>query len=169
MIDPAWLEDLCEQLSIVATVTTKRMFGGAGIYSNGHCFAFALDDAVYFKADDINRPAFEELKAPRFAPMGSDGPTLSFYEIPETILDHPEKLRPLMEGAIEAAIRAKRRPSRRKIPTAGDLFRAASPIRKRGKLQSPRKTPRPSKRAKSTTAKPAPQTPGRKKMKRKPS
>lgn len=48
-----------ELLRELEPISTRRMFGGVGVYSGEHFFAILVDDALYLKADDGNRPAFE--------------------------------------------------------------------------------------------------------------
>ena len=55
-------EDLQRRLSTLGEITTKKMFGGYGIFESGKMFAL-VDSAggVYLKADDTNRGRFEEV------------------------------------------------------------------------------------------------------------
>ena len=49
-----YVEYVLDQLSSFARVTSRRMFGGVGLYADGHFFALILD-TLYFKVDDSNR------------------------------------------------------------------------------------------------------------------
>lgn len=89
-------------------ITTRRMFGGVGIYSGERFFAMLADDQLYLKADDVNRAAFEREGLAPFTYARKDGrsATMSYYPPPAAALDDPEALRPWVEGALAAAGRA---------------------------------------------------------------
>jgi DNA transformation protein and related proteins len=46
---------IIEQLATLPAVSTRRMFGGLGLYSGDWFFALIDDDVLYFKVDDANR------------------------------------------------------------------------------------------------------------------
>ena len=48
-----------EQLGRVEPVTTRKMFGGLGIYAEGLFFALAADNVIYFKVGEENLADFE--------------------------------------------------------------------------------------------------------------
>jgi len=59
-------EYVVELLAPLGRVAARRMFGGHGIYCDGVMFALIADDVLYFKADDVNRPALEQAGAEPF-------------------------------------------------------------------------------------------------------
>jgi DNA transformation protein len=89
-------------------LTTRRMFGGVGVYSGGRFFAVLADDQLYLKADDLNRPDFEREGLAPFTYARKDGRSaaMSYYPPPAAALDEPEALRPWVERALAAAGRA---------------------------------------------------------------
>ncbi|MDB4949123.1 MAG: hypothetical protein JWM27_1772 [Gemmatimonadetes bacterium] len=106
-VSAAYREYVLEQLGRVAPVTAKSMFGGVGVYSDGLFFALVAGDAVYFKVDDGNRPAFEAAGSGPFLPYGDPGKPMQYYGVAEELLEDPDALRPWMHGALDAARRAR--------------------------------------------------------------
>jgi DNA transformation protein and related proteins len=97
-----------EQLGRVSPVTARAMFGGVGVYHDGLFFALMDDDTLYLKVDDGNRATFEEAGMGPFRPFG-DERAMQYYELPADLLEDPERLRPWVDGALDAARRARRK------------------------------------------------------------
>jgi hypothetical protein len=55
-VDPEFIREL---FAPFGPVTIRRMFGGAGIYSDGQMFALLFDGAIFLKVDDTSIPDFE--------------------------------------------------------------------------------------------------------------
>ena len=49
-----FLQYVMEQLTAIARISSRRMFGGVGLYADDLFFALIDDDTVYFKVDDSN-------------------------------------------------------------------------------------------------------------------
>jgi DNA transformation protein len=100
-------EFLREQLMPLGRVTTRRMFGKTGVFCNGLMFGMVTDDTLYVRVDDHNRAVFKE--------AGSDPPLnyekggrtidLSFWRVPERLLDEPDELVVWARAALAAARR----------------------------------------------------------------
>lgn len=101
---------VCELLGGFEPLRIRRMFGGAGVYASELFFAILVDDAIYLKADDANRPDFDRLGLEPFGYERKDGrtATMGYYPPPAEALDDAEALRPWVEGALAAARRAAR-------------------------------------------------------------
>src|ERR1700741_1826015 len=56
---PEFVDLVLENLKAFGAVTTRRMFGGWGIYRDGVFFALIAQDTLYFKSDEENRAQFE--------------------------------------------------------------------------------------------------------------
>src|SRR5271154_3361188 len=52
-------EFIRELFAPFGAVTVKRMFGGAGIWSDGLMFALVFDGAIFLKVDEASIPDFE--------------------------------------------------------------------------------------------------------------
>jgi DNA transformation protein len=107
-----------EQLNrAVPPVRARAMFGGVGLYSGEVFFALISKDVVYFSTDDASRPDFESLGMAPFRPFDEHGPVMSYYQLPEEILEEPERLRGWAERAIAGARARRRRPTKRRRRT----------------------------------------------------
>ena len=107
-VSAGFVDMLKEQLAEFGSVSVRRMFGGAGIYNDGVMFGLIADDTLYLKADDINRSAFEAEDMKPFAYQGKGGHVaiMSYWQVPERLLDDPDELAAWARGALAAAHRA---------------------------------------------------------------
>jgi DNA transformation protein len=112
-VTPSYRTFVLEQLNrAVPPVRARAMFGGVGLYAGDVFFALIADDVLYFRADDATRGEFEALGMPPFRPFEEHGPVMSYYQLPEEVLEETDALRRWAERAIAGA-RAKRKPSRK--------------------------------------------------------
>ena len=86
-----FLAYILDQLSEWRDVTAKRMFGGAGLYREGKMFGLIADNVVYLKVDDTSRDKFIVRGSAPFKPFAKRPTILSFFEVPEDILENPEE------------------------------------------------------------------------------
>lgn len=110
-VSPEYREFVLEQLGRVAPVTSRAMFGGVGIYSEGFFFALLDNDTTYLKVDDSNRGDFERAGTGPFRPFGDDN-VMQYYELPADLLEDADALRPWMQKAVDVARSARRRKKR---------------------------------------------------------
>ena len=86
---------LMEKLSQIGSITSKKMFGGHGLFHDGKMFALVDPKGQgYLKVDDSNRTDFESYASHKHKPM-------PYYSIPDEILSDPEKLVNWAKKAIE--------------------------------------------------------------------
>ena len=104
-----------EQLDGCGAITTKRMFGGVGIYSGDVFFALIDNDILYLKVDDSTREDFERAGGEPFRPFGDERGTMQYYSVPVSVLEDGDALCAWGRQAIAVAIAAK---GRKKKPTA---------------------------------------------------
>lgn len=97
-----------DTLSRVHPVTTKRMFGGLGIYSDATMFALADDEVLYFKVDETNQGDFEAAGMEPFRPFG-DARVMPYYEVPAEVIEDVDQLRIWMDKAIQVSKRRRRK------------------------------------------------------------
>ena len=81
-----------DQLAGLVDVTSRKMFGGAGLYCDGKMFGLIADDVAYLKVDDSNREVFEKAGSLPFKPYTDKATVMSYYEIPPDVLEDPEEL-----------------------------------------------------------------------------
>ena len=107
-VSPGYRDYVLEQLARVAPVTSRAMFGGVGVYSDGLFFALMDDEALYLKVDDTNRGDFEAIGKGPFRPFGDETHVMQYYELPADLLEDAEALRPWVEAAIDVARRSRK-------------------------------------------------------------
>lgn len=95
-VDETFRAYVLDQLSYVTPVESRPMFGGVGIWSEGHFFALIAGDRLYFKVDDSNRADYEARGSEKFGKM-------PYYTVPPEILDEPGDLRGWVEKSLTIA------------------------------------------------------------------
>jgi DNA transformation protein and related proteins len=104
-VSTEYREFVLEQLGRVTPVSSRAMFGGVGIYSEGLFFALIDDDTVFFKVDETNRARFTEAGMSPFQPYGEGSRPMQYFELPAELLEEPESLLPWVESSLEVARR----------------------------------------------------------------
>ncbi len=95
-----------ELLEGLGPVSARRMFGGHGLYHEGLMFAIVMNQRLYLKVDDQNRPEFEALKCTPFTfEMKGRNVALSYWSAPDAIFDEPADAVRWARSAWEAALR----------------------------------------------------------------
>jgi DNA transformation protein len=101
-----FVELLKDSLRGLGPLNVRRMFGGAGVYADGVMFGLIADDTFYLKADDETKGAFE---AEGLAPFVYEGSTrtvaMSYWRIPERLLEDPEEMEAWARTALDVARR----------------------------------------------------------------
>jgi DNA transformation protein len=105
-------EDL---LSEFGRVEIRNMFSGAGVYADGVMFAILVNDTLYLKADDGSARDFAaEGKGPFASRRKGRTPIpMSYWEVPERLLDDPTELADWARRAHAIAVAARTKPRRR--------------------------------------------------------
>jgi DNA transformation protein len=101
-----FLDYLRELFSDFGPIDTRAMFGGHGVYFDGRIIGVVIDDALYLKADDATRAAFEAAGCAPFV-YHSRGKTvaMSYWSLPAEAMDSPQAFLPWARRAHEAALR----------------------------------------------------------------
>jgi DNA transformation protein len=104
-VTPTYLTYVIDQLAPLGHVTSARMFGGIGLYSNATIFALISDDTLFFKVDDASRREYEQQNMPALRPVASKPQLVSknYYQVPATVIDDTEALCTWAKQAIAAA------------------------------------------------------------------
>ena len=107
----AFVQDL---LAEFGPVDIRSMFSGAGVYADGVMFALLANDTLYLKADaDFARDFEAEGKRPfTYRPKGGKPVAMSYWEVPERLLDDPSELAAWAHRAHAIAAAAKTKPQR---------------------------------------------------------
>lgn len=108
-VTDGYKEFVRDLLSGFGPVTIRNMFGGAGISADGVMFAILVDDTLYLKADQASSSAFAAEGKGQFtyAPAGKAPVAMSYWEVPERLLDEPEELAAWAREALKVAQAAK--------------------------------------------------------------
>jgi DNA transformation protein and related proteins len=88
-----YLAYVLDQLAGLGDVSSRRMFGGAGLYCDEFFFGLIADDVLYLRVDDSNRADYAARGMAQFRPY-ADKPHLSmnYYEAPAEVLEDASEL-----------------------------------------------------------------------------
>ena len=100
-----------ELLSGLGPVRVKRMFGGHGIYVDDLFVAIVVGEALYLKADRQTVAQFEAAGCAPFtySARGNRRVSMGYRAAPAEAMDSPALMRPWVELAMQAALRARGR------------------------------------------------------------
>ena len=82
---------IIEQLGAVPALSTRRMFGGVGLYSGEWFFALIDDDVLFFKVDDANREDYVSRGMKAFMPIPGKA-SFGYYQVPADVIEEAEEL-----------------------------------------------------------------------------
>lgn len=95
-----------DQLAELGPVTSRKMFGGAGLYCDDLFFGLIARDQLYLKVDDQTRGAFEKEGGVPFRPYADKPSTMQYYSVPVDVLESAPELVEWAKRAVAAARRA---------------------------------------------------------------
>lgn len=106
-----FLHEVFEQFG---PITTRRMFGGHGVYHDGVMFALIADDTLYLKTDSANLHHFEQAGLDPFR-YDKNGTVIemSYSMAPEEIMEDRELAATWAHRSFEAATRSRHRKRKR--------------------------------------------------------
>jgi DNA transformation protein and related proteins len=119
-LDPEFIRELFAPFGPVAV---KRMFGGAGIWSDGLMFGLEFDGAIFLRVDEDSIPDFAREGSKPFVYTRAKSPkkigraSKSFWRLPERLYDDPDELAAWARRAFAVAERKKfagRKPAKQK-------------------------------------------------------
>jgi DNA transformation protein len=103
----SFAEFLREQLAPLGPISMRRMFGKTGVFCQGVMFGMVTEDTLYVRVDAHNRETFKEAQS--FPPLNyaKKGASidLSFWRVPERLIDEPDELVIWARAALAAAHR----------------------------------------------------------------
>ncbi len=90
-----------------AAVSSRRMFGGYGLYRDGLMFALIVEDELYFKTDAANVALFERAGSRPFVYQSQTRTVqMSYWSAPAASLDSPAEMVEWCQSAYGSALRA---------------------------------------------------------------
>jgi DNA transformation protein len=102
-----YLAYVLDQLAGLEAVTSRRMFGGVGLYSNEFFFGLIADDVLYLRVDDSNRADYSTRGMAQFRPY-ADRPhvSMNYYEMPADVLEDAGELVTWARRSVAVAMKA---------------------------------------------------------------
>jgi DNA transformation protein len=104
---------IVDQLAALPALSTRRMFGGVGLYSGESFFALIDDDVLFFKVDDTNREDYVSRGMKAFVPIPNK-PSMGYFQVPADVIEEAEELTRWARRSVEVAQRKKRKARPRK-------------------------------------------------------
>ena len=102
-----FVDHLLDLMQPIGPVTSRRMFGGHGIFLDGLMFGLVADRTLYLKTDAESAAAFtgQGLEAFSYS-RGGRSIRMSYHQAPEACLEDVDAMRLWANRAYEAALRA---------------------------------------------------------------
>ena len=98
---------IVDLMRTVGTVTSKRMFGGHGIFLDGMMFALIADSELYLKVDVETKADFEAIGLEAFSYTKNEKTfSMSYHHAPESALEDADVMTEWAKKAVSAALRA---------------------------------------------------------------
>jgi len=137
-----FVDHCLELLGALGAVRARRMFGGHGLYLDGHFVAIVTGQTLYLKADADAQPPFAAAGCQPFAYSAAGGrrTVMAYWSAPDEAMESPGAMQPWARLALASALRA------------AAARRAAAPRRPRAQAARPQ--------ASAAPAKPSGPTPG---------
>lgn len=90
-------EMLVEKIASIGDISSKKMFGGYGVFCRGKMFALVNSQGIiHFKVGDLNREDFETVNAEKHGRM-------PYYALPDKIFQDDSELMNWADKAIKIA------------------------------------------------------------------
>ena len=104
--DEAYIEYLHELLGPLGRISTKKMFGGHGVYCDGVIMGLVIDEAFYLKVDEETRQQFTDRGCEPFVyEMKAKRVAMSYWSVPDDAMESSEQMLPWAKLALAAALR----------------------------------------------------------------
>jgi DNA transformation protein len=103
----SFAEFLRDQLAPLGRVSMRRMFGKTGVFLDDVMIGMVTENTLYFRVDDQNRATFKEAEAFPSLNYEKQGQTidLSFWRVPERLLEESDEFIVWANAALDAARR----------------------------------------------------------------
>ena len=103
---PEYASYILDQLSEAGTITSRKMFGGVGIYVDDvFCAMVSSSNRFYLRVGPDNIDDFKQAGMEKFP--GGKGAGMPYYEVPEEVLEEASDLADWAARARSAAVAAK--------------------------------------------------------------
>lgn len=106
--NPEYAKYVLDQLSNSGVITSRKMFGGVGIYIDGiFCALISSSNTFYLRVGPNNIADYISAEMQKFP--GGKGAGMPYYEVPEDVLEDTSTLDEWAARAKEAALAAKKK------------------------------------------------------------
>ena len=97
----------------ISGITSRRMFGGYGIYKDKVFFGLIAEGILYFKVGASTQREYEKRNSKPFTYSRKNGKvvTMSYWEVPEEIMNGREHLEEWAEESVAIISTNKKHPS----------------------------------------------------------
>jgi DNA transformation protein and related proteins len=109
-----------DQLADLGDVTSRKMFGGIGLYCGGVFFGIIARDELYLKVDETTRREYEGAGMRPFKPYRDRPVTMQYYAVPLGVLESAMELTRWARRSVTVAARTERRSPRQKRRSTKD-------------------------------------------------
>ena len=118
-VQAQYLAYVLEQLAGLGRLSSRRMFGGIGLYHGELFFGLIDDDTLFFKTDESNHAEYLARNMPRFMPPTNRpiGP-LGYHQVPADIIEEDEALVTWARKSVAVALASQARKAVRKATKA---------------------------------------------------
>lgn len=100
-----YIEDI---FSALGNVSSRKMFGGYGIFHEGVMFGLVADDVLYLKADEQSAHLFEQKGLIQFGyTKGAKEVKMSYFQAPEEVFEDADVAGIWARRAYDCGVRAK--------------------------------------------------------------
>lgn len=90
-VSDSYIEFIKDQLEEIGEISSRKMFGGAGIYHGDKMFGLIANDRFYLKANEETKGKFEEYGMKAFM-SSAKKKGMPYWEVPDEILEDRTKL-----------------------------------------------------------------------------
>jgi DNA transformation protein and related proteins len=106
-----YVDYILDLLSPRGNIRARKMFSGYGVYKDNTFFALIIKDTIYFKISDSDRSTYESFGSQPLSFTKKNGKliTMSYWQVPMDILENQNKLTPLVERSLRAAMQSNSR------------------------------------------------------------
>ena len=108
-----YLAYVLDQLAGLGGVSSRRMFGGVGLYQDEFFFGLIADDVLYLRVDDSNRGDYAARGMAQFRPYADRRHlSMNYYETPAAVLENADELVNWAQRSVAVAMAAPARKPR---------------------------------------------------------
>ncbi len=101
-VNQGFLDLVLEQLKDLEEVSSRKMFGGAGIYIDGKIIGIVHEATLYFKVNQKNVEDYTEMGMKQFNPYKDKPMKMPYYEVPPEVIEDGENIQKWANASFEA-------------------------------------------------------------------